>query len=320
MKAMAYNTCGPPEVLREMNLTTPEPGPDEVLVRVCATSVNPLDWQLRSRKARVRRKTGFPFVPGPDVSGVVERVGDKAGRFRPGDEVFGLLDYRRDGGAAEFVCTREAFLHAKPPSLSHLEAATVPLAALTALQALRLKARMKEGERVLALGASGGVGHFAVQIAAAYGARVTATCAAHNAEFVRGLGAHGVIAYDQEEIPKEAMFDVVFDTVRASCFKDMVPHLNPRGRYVSTLPDIPGVVRARLARLLGFTKRCLYVMVLPDPHGLRYLYELIEDGRLRPHIQEVFPLAELAAAHRLSEDGHVVGKLAVRVADAADPG
>lgn len=316
MKAIAFNQYGPPEVLREATLTQPEPGPDEVLVKVYATSVNPLDWKMRGKHIPIRRKTGFPIVPGFDVSGVVEQVGAQVKYLKPGDAVFGLLDYRRDGACAEYVRTREAFLHKKPPSLSHEQAAAVPLAALTALQALRLKGKMKSGDKVLVLGASGGVGHFAVQIAAAYGAHVTATCSQEHAKMVKKLGADEVILRDENggtSLPPEATFDIVFDTVKAVNFKSMVRHLLPKGRYVSTFPDFAGIARARFMSLFGFSKKCLPVVVVPDPHGLKYLYELIEGKVLKPAIEKTFKLNDLAAAHRLSEQGHVAGKLVVKV-------
>ncbi len=316
MKAIAFNKYGPPEVLREVTLTVPEPGPEEVLVKVHATSVNPLDWKIRGRLIPIRRKTGFPIVPGFDVSGVVEKIGSHVKYLQPGDAVFGLLDYRRDGACAEYVCTREAFLHKKPPSLTHEKAAAVPLAALTALQALRLKGKMKSGEKVLVLGGSGGVGHFAIQIAAAYGAHVTATCSENHAKMVKKLGADEVIVRDadgQTHIPPEAVFDIVFDTVKAVSFKSMVRHLLPKGRYISTFPNFGGIARARFMWLFGFSKKCLVVTVVPDPHGLKYLHGLIEGKVLKPVIEKTFKLDDLAAAHRLSEQGHVVGKLVVKV-------
>lgn len=315
MKAVAFDRYGPPEVLRPMTLTVPEPGPGEVLVKVHATSVNPLDGQIRARRSRVRPKTGMPRVLGFDLSGVVEQAGPGAERFRPGDAVYGLIDYRRDGADAEYVRTREAFLHPKPPALSHEEAAAVPLAGLTALQALRLKARMREGERVLVIGATGGVGHLAVQIARAYGGRVAAVCAAAHAERVRGLGAEAVFPYDEADVPEAERFDVIFDTVKARTFAWARRRFTPAGRYVSTDPDVAGLLRARLLRLVGVRPRCAFLTVVPDPHGLKYLAELIEKGALRPVVQHVYPLEALVEAHRVSEAGHVVGKLVVKVAD-----
>jgi NADPH:quinone reductase-like Zn-dependent oxidoreductase len=313
MKAVGLTTYGPPEVLRPLVLTVPEPASDEVLVRVRATSVNPLDCQVRAKTSFVRAKTGFPRVLGFDVSGVVTQVGAAVRLFKPGDEVFGLVDYRRDGADAEYVRVREAFLHRKPPSLSHEAAAAVPLAALTALQALRLKGRMRSGDRVLIVGATGGVGHFAVQVAKAYGAEVAALCRGPQADFVRGLGADAVFASDGGGVPEGERFEVIFDTVGAWSWGAARRHLTRTGRYVSTHRDVVGLLEARLKRLAFIRERCLFVIVVPDPHGLKYLYELIEAGRLRPVVQRVYPLDALAEAHRESEAGHVVGKLVVAV-------
>jgi NADPH:quinone reductase-like Zn-dependent oxidoreductase len=252
-------------------------------------------------------------IVGFDVSGVVTQAGAAVEHIAVGDEVYGLLDYRRDGACAEFTRARGAFLKKKPPSLSHTEAACVPLAALTALQALLLKAKLKAGERLLVVGASGGVGHFAVQIAKARGAHVTAVCSAKNADFVTGLGADEVIAYDRGDIPAEARFDVVFETVGSRNFAALKPFLTRRGRFVSTLPDVPALIKSRLLAPLGLSRRCEAVIVHPDPHGLDRLTELIEAGKLKPHIQHVYELDQLAEAHRVSEAGHVAGKLAVRV-------
>jgi len=315
MKAVAFDRFGPPEVLRPMAITVPEPGSDEVLVRVHATSVNPLDCEIRTRTARVRNKTGFPRVLGFDLSGVVERVGEAVRHLKVGDAVFGLIDYRKDGAAAEYVRVREAFLHAKPPSLSHEQAAAVPLAGLTALQGLRLKARMREGERVLVTGAAGGVGHMAVQIARAYGARVAAVCAAADEALVRELGAEAVFPPEGDGLPHTERFDVVFDTEGDRTFAWARPFLARRGRFVSTRPDPRGLLANRARWLAGGRQRCLFVMVLPDPHGLRYLHELIEAGSLRPVIGRVYSLEELAEAHRACEAGGTVGKLVVKVAD-----
>jgi len=314
MKAVGFDAYGPPEVLKTFVLTVPEPASDQVLVRVRATSVNPLDCEVRSKTSFfVRPKTGFPRVLGFDVSGVIEQVGSAVRLYKEGDEVFGLVDYRRDGADAEYARVREAFLHKKPASLSHEEAAAVPLAGLTALQALRLKGRMKKDDRVLIVGATGGVGHLGVQIAKAYGAHVSALTRRAHEDFVRGLGADAVFAHETGGVPDGERFDLVFDTVGAWSWSAAKRHLARKGRYVSTHRDFAGLFKARLGRLIGLKERCLLVIVVPDPHGLKYLFELIEAGKLRPVVQRVYPLEALAEAHRESEAGHVIGKLVVTV-------
>lgn len=314
MRAIAIEAYGPVETLREMKLQVLEPGEGEVLVRVHASSVNPLDWKIRSKQVPVNSKTGFPRVLGYDVSGVVVKAGPGVTHVAEGDPVYGFLDYRRDGANAEYVLTRDAFLSKKPETLSHPEAACIPLAALTALQALKLKTNIQEGERLLVLGGSGGVGHFAVQIAKAYGLHVTATCSEKNADMVRGLGADEVIAYDTGEVPDDARFDVIFDTVQTKSFKWAGPHLNSGGRFVGTFPDPGGLLKSKIGKWLGMKTSCHMVMVTPDHHGLRYLAEMVDKGRVKPVVQKVYPITELAEAHRVSADGHVVGKLAIDVA------
>jgi NADPH:quinone reductase-like Zn-dependent oxidoreductase len=170
---------------------------------------------------------------------------------------------------------------------------------------------MKAGDRVLIVGATGGVGHLAVQIAKGYGAHVSALTRSAHVEFVRGLGADAVFAHETAGVPDGERFDVVFDTVGAWVWSTAKPHLARGGRFVSTHRDFNGLLRARLGRLVGIRERCLLVIVVPDPHGLRYLFDLIESGKLRPVVQRVFPLDALVEAHRECEAGHVVGKLVV---------
>jgi len=314
MKAIGLNQYGPPEVLKEMFLPEPQAGDNEVIVRVHATSVNPLDWKIRKKAIPVKSMTGFPRVLGYDVSGVVESAGRDVKHLKVGDDVYGMVDYRRDGANAELLRTRDAFLNLKPKTLSHQEAAAVPLAALTALQGLKLKAKMKEGDRVLITGGSGGVGHFAVQIAKGYGAYVATTCSEQNAEFVKGLGADEVYCYDLDQEPDEgADFDVIFDTVGSKRFTWSKKRLTKTGCYVSTEPDPGGLAATKLGKWVGKKQRCEFVMVTPDHHGLRYLAEMIDEGGIRPAIQKVYSLDDLADAHRESEAGHVVGKLVVDV-------
>lgn len=311
---MGYNQYGPPEVIQRQRLTDPEQGPDELLVRVIATSINPLEWKLRSRQMRMMRP-GFPQILGFDLSGEVLAVGDDVTDFAVGDEVYGLLDLRKDGANAPLVRTQAVLLTKKPPTLTHEQAAAIPLAGLTALRALRLDGRLQAGQRVLIIGASGGVGTFAVQIAKARGAHVTAVCSHNNAELVASLGADEVIAYDQQEIPDEARYDLIFDAVKARSYGTTRRYLNRGGGYVGTLPDEAGVWQSRLSYLTGKRHRCATVRVQPDPHGLRVLSALVASGELRPVIEKTLPLSELAEAHRISEAGRVVGKLVIRVAD-----
>jgi alcohol dehydrogenase len=200
MRAMGLRRYGPPEVLEALEVGRPEPGPEGVLIRVAAAGVNPADCLLRSGGLRFLARQKMPFVPGADVAGVVEAVGPGATRFGVGDPVYAMLPNTAGGGYAEYAVAAEGAVAPIPPGLTFGEAAGVPLAALTALQALRDEAALAAGARVLVNGASGGVGTFAVQISRAMGAQVTGTASGRNADLVRGLGADEVQDYTQEDI------------------------------------------------------------------------------------------------------------------------
>jgi NADPH:quinone reductase-like Zn-dependent oxidoreductase len=312
MKAVVFEKYGGVGVLQLKEVADPVPGPDEVLVKVYATSVNPLDWKIRKGKMRLLMPSRFPRILGFDVSGKVEAVGSEVRTPKIGDLVYGLLDARKNGAYAEYVVTKADYLSLKPP-LSHAEAAAIPLAGLTALQALKNTAKIRPEDRVLVIGASGGVGSFAVQIAKAEGAHVTGLSSSRNESFVRALGADDVLAYDLTSIPKESRYDIIFDTIAAGSFFRLRRNLSPRGRYVATLPDIPSILVIPFLRLFGYKKRSLFVMVKPDSPGLRYLGKMVEDGKLRPMVEKTYTLEEIADAHLKSESRRTRGKLAVKV-------
>lgn len=313
MKAVVFEKYGGVGVLKLKEVDDPVPSPDEVLVEVYATSVNPLDWKIRKGKLRLFMPSRFPRILGFDVSGKVVALGSGVKTLKTGDLVYGLLDVRKNGAYAEYVVTRADYLSPKPPTLSHPETAAIPLAGLTALQALKNVSGIKPGNRVLIIGASGGVGSFAVQIAKAEGAHVTGVCSSRNESFVSALGADDVLAYDRTSIPKESRYDIVFDTVGAGSFLKLHGNLSSNGRYVSTLPDIPGILINPFLRLLGYKKRSMLVMVKPDSAGLEYLGRLVEDGRLRPVIGGTYTLQEIAEAHLKSESLRTRGKLVVEI-------
>jgi len=312
MRVIAFNQYGPPEVFREDELSIPEPGPNEVLVKVHATSVNRMDWQIRSKQSGVQRP-GFPQVLGFDVSGVVAEVGEEVIDSAVGDEVYGMVSYTKDGANAEYVRTLAAYMRPKPESLSHLEAASLPMVGLAALQGMKLRGGLKSGERILITGASGEIGSVAVQFAKNFGAHVTATCDAANCDTVSGLGADEVIAYDTGQIPDDARFDLIFDTVKSFDFGTASSYLTRAGRYVCTVPDALGPIKSRLGWLTGKRQKCLYAAVQPDPQALDYMSKMVAAGTLRPLIAQSFPITELAAAHTLGEAGGVVGKIVIEV-------
>jgi NADPH:quinone reductase-like Zn-dependent oxidoreductase len=333
MKAILCEQYGGPEVLQITDdLPMPRIGPNGVLVRVHATSVNPVDWKFRRGLLDAVRPVVFPVIWGCDLSGVVEEVGPAVTLFRPGDEVYGFKDgyvgktYR--GTYAEFAVVPEKTLAKKPQNLSHEEAATVPATALTAWQALLNLGKLKTGQRVLVHAGAGGVGVMAIQIAKAFGAFVAATASTRNQDLLRELGADQPIDYTQERIdgirPK---FDLVLDGVGQSVWAGSFGALNFGGRLITLAVPIPeqpagkpsffstaiaGVAGGVVRGLFG-GKRFLIAAVKPRGGDLEKIGALIEAGKIKPVIEKIFPLEQIAEAHRLSETGHVRGKLGVSV-------
>jgi NADPH:quinone reductase-like Zn-dependent oxidoreductase len=309
MRAISQDTLGEPDVLEEVEVERPVPGAGQILVAVHAAGVNPTDWQ--------HRKHGFflgapPFTLGWDVSGVVAAVGLGVSLFKPGDEVFGMLPYPYGAGAyAEYVTGPVRAFVPKPAALSHVEAGALPLAALTAWQALVDTARVQPGQRVLVLGAAGGVGHLAVQIAKARGAYVIGTASTAKSDFVRGLGADEVIDYRTAAVVKEAHdIDVVLDLVGGDDRLRALETLTPGGILVSTLPADFGDVTERATEL---EVRAAAVFVEHDQAGMAGIAALAESGQLRPRVFATYPLAEAAKAHAEGETGRATGKLVLTV-------
>jgi NADPH:quinone reductase-like Zn-dependent oxidoreductase len=333
MKAIIAEKYGGPEVLQlEDDLPAPRVGPNGVLVQVRATSVNPVDWKFRLGLLDAVRPVVFPVIWGGDLSGVVTEVGPAVTLFKPGDEVYGFKDgyvgktYR--GTYAEFAVVPEKSLAKKPGNLSHEEAAAVPLAALTAWQALLNQGKLKAGQRVLIHAGAGGVGVMAIQIAKAFGAYVAATAGTRNQDLLRELGADQSIDYTKEQIndirPK---FDLVLDGVGQNVWGASFRALKFSGRLVTLTIPIPeqpagrakffatalaGVAGGTVRGLIG-GKRLLMTHVKPRGGDLEKIGVLIEAGKLKPVIERVFALGQIAEAHRLSETGHVRGKLVVKI-------
>ncbi|MEU6485735.1 NADP-dependent oxidoreductase [Streptomyces sp. NPDC046887] len=306
MRAVVVSEWGGPEVLVEREIERPEPGLGEVLVRVRAAGVNPADWKTRASGALVDWAE-TPIV-GWDVSGTVEAVGPGVTVLRPGDEVFGMPSFPKQAGAyAEYVTAPARHFAPKPAALSHEEAAALPLAALTAWQALVHTARVSPGQRVLVHAAAGGVGHLAVQIAKARGAYVIGTASAAKHELLRSLGADVLIDYRAgafEDAVGEV--DVVLDNVGGDTGSRSLKVLRPGGHLV-TLPspdDVPGEADG---------VRTDWMLVEPDHQGLLEIAALVAEGRLRPVVDTVLPLSEAAKAHQLGEQGRTTGKIVLTV-------
>ena len=328
MKAFVLRSYGSADRLELTELDKPVPADDEVLVRVRATSVNPYDWHHLRGEPRIARlmpgglglRRPALSILGCDMAGQVEAVGGSVTGFGPGDDVFALLE---QGGFADYVAVPARLLAPKPRTLSHEQAAAVPMAAATALLGLRESGRVQPGQAVLVNGASGGVGTFAVQIARALGAKVTAVCSTRNSEMVRSLGADDVIDYTKEDFTRTGQrYDVILDVAGsrslAACKRVLAPDgtfvavggpagrwLQPAGHLIAALVSAP-FVRRRVAR--ADTVAC------KDPQALlTALAELIEDGLVAPVIDRSYPFAEIPAAVRYQEAGHAPGKVVVAV-------
>ncbi|MFE1774268.1 NADP-dependent oxidoreductase [Streptomyces sp. NPDC059008] len=307
MRAVVQNSFGGPEVLETVDIDRPEPLGGEVLIRVRASGVNPVDVAVRSGAYPLLGEPSFGV--GWDISGVVEEVGPGA-RFKVGDEVFGMPFFPRAAtGYAEYVAAPSRQVARKPASLDHVQAAAVPLAALTAWQGLVDAARVKAGDRVLIHRAAGGVGHFAVQIAKARGAYVIALASEARHEFVRSLGADEVIDYRVTDFADAVRdLDVVFDSNAQGSRSLSV--LRPGGTLVSIMEhwnqELAAEVEAAGRHFAG-------VSVEPDYASLEAIAALIDAGRIRPHVQETFPLEEAGKAHELVGSGRVQGKVVLTV-------
>ena len=317
MKAAVIDGYGGPDRFVVREVEKPTPGPGQLLVRVRAASVNPVDWKLRKGQLRLVKPARFPLILGYDVAGEVEAIGAEITRFEPGDPVYALVDSSHGGGYAEYVLVGEEAAAPKPERLSFEEAAAIPVAALTALQALRDKGELAEGERLLVNGAAGGVGHFAVQIGKAQGAWVVGVASGRNQAFLRKIGADREIDYEQEDFTTdEEDYHVVFDTVGKTSFRACDLILEDGGVYVTTTVGPAIFLQSAisgLSSLFGPARRARGIIVKPSGQDLGLLGRLVDAGRLRPHVEEVFRLDRIADAHSFSESGRVRGKLVVRV-------
>ncbi|WP_222423230.1 NADP-dependent oxidoreductase [Arthrobacter woluwensis] len=307
MKAAGQDRFGGPEEIHEISLPRPKPGISEILVRVHAAGINPTDWKHRAGQSWFPE----PSVPlGWDVSGVVEAVGLGSTLFEPGDEVFGMLPYPHGVGShAEYVVGPTRAFVRKPAEIDHIQAGALPLAALTAWQALVDTAGVAPGDRVLIHAAAGGVGHLAVQIAKARGAYVIGTASAPKHEFLRGLGADEVIDYRETDFAEAVHdVDVVLDTIGGDYQPRSLRTLRPGGILVSTLPRPAKGLREEAERL---GVRVKLILVEADHAGMQAIADLAAEGALKATIAGTFPLAEAAKAHEAGETDHTTGKLVI---------
>lgn len=312
MRIVSQRELGGPEVLTLTEVDRPEPAPTEVLVRVYAAGVNPVDWKCRAAGGFLGSP---PFSVGWDVSGVVAAVGFGATRFQVGDEVYGMPRFPQQAGAyADYVTAPSRHFARKPATADHAAAAGLPLAGLTAWQALVDTAQVAPGQRVLIHAAAGGVGHLAVQLAKARGAHVAGTASAAKHDFVRGLGADQVIDYTAQDFTEVARdVDVVLDPIGGDYTEGSLRTLRPGGILVGLSRDASTEQTQSAAAALGV--RAASLLVEPDHAGLAELAQLVDKGQLRVHLAETFPLGEAARAHQLGETNRTTGKLVLVVSE-----
>ena len=325
MKAIVYRNFGSPDVLECLDIEKPTPADGEVLIKVRAASVNPLDWKMMKGGPFILRLLlglGKPKMkrPGVDVAGEVEAVGKNVTQLKPGDKVFGTCT----GAFAEYAVSKSASglksaLVIKPDNLTYEQAASAPVAALTALQGLRDKARIQPGDKVLVNGAAGGVGTFAVQIAKSFGAIVTGVCSTRNVDMVRSIGADQVIDYTQQDFTKSGQcYDIVLDCVGNHAFSEWTRVLNPKGIFVGVgaPPDVP--LSRLLVGLIGALVRSMFVsqkiaifIARVNQQDLTAVSELMAAGKVTPVIDKRYRLSEAREAFQYMETGHARGKVTI---------
>jgi NADPH:quinone reductase-like Zn-dependent oxidoreductase len=323
MKAIVRRKYGPPDDLKLEEIAKPVPGDNEVLIHVRAASVNPYDWHLiRGVPSPIRLMTGLrrpkEMRTGADASGQVEAVGKNVTGFKPGDEVFGVCA----GAFAEYACIPVSAMATKPAASTFEQAASLPIAGLTALQALRDKGKIEAGQKVLINGAAGGVGTFAVQIAKSFGAVVTGVCSTRNVEMVRRIGADEVVDYSREDFTAGSRrFDVLFDLVGNRSTSALLRVLKPRGVFIGCgggAPDVPAsefLTRAIHQMLLSWfvSQRVVGILAKSRGEDLAILSEMMQSGKITPVIDWCYKLSEVPDAIRYVEEGHAQGKVVISI-------
>lgn len=323
MKAIVIKEFGSVDVLQYVdNYPQPVMADNQVLLKVYAAGINPLDWKIRQGQLKALLGSKFPLILGNDASGVVVAVGKLVRDFKVGDEVFCLLDanqqaswtgFAKSGAYAEYAVTRADTLAHKPKNITHQQAASIPLAALTAYQVLMHRAHIKQGDKVLINGASGGVGLFALQIAKALGANVTAICSQRHHHLVLGLGANAIIDYQTQDIRHISQkFDVIYDVVANMPFVSYRHLLNPNGVLVSNVVNPISLLATQFSpvlKVLGFNERYTFAWVKASGVDLTQIACLIERNQLQTFIEQSYTLSNIKMAHAHSESGKVQGKL-----------
>jgi len=308
MKAIQIHEFGGPEVLKCEEAPKPSPASDEVVIKVYASGVNPVDCKIRAGFAQKKFPVHFPLIPGWDVSGEIEEVGSDILNFKKGDEVYSRPDPTRNGTYAEYVVVKADQVNSKPKSINHDKAAAVPLAGLTAWQGLFDFGNLEAGQRVLIHAASGGVGSFAVQLARWKGAYIIGTASEENIDFLYGLGANEVINYKTEKFENKVKgVDLVFDLVGGETQKRSLKVIRKGGRLITTVQP----QNQEAAKLKGIHIGSFITQSLPGE--LQQIADLIDSGKMKPVVSQTFSLEEAPVAHQKIEGGHTRGKIVLKV-------
>jgi NADPH:quinone reductase-like Zn-dependent oxidoreductase len=313
MKAVVIDGYGGNEVIEIRDVKRPSPGLHDVLIRVRAASVNPLDWKIRYGKLKMFTGRNFPKILGSECAGDVVETGVEVKRFKKGDHVIGFSSIHRLSAFAEYARTKEEATFSMPKNITFEQASTIPIAGLTALQSLRDLGHISPGNNVLINGASGGVGTFAVQIGKIFGAEVAAVCSAPNAELVKGLGADRVIDYGKIDFTKgNESYDIIFDTVSARSPGECKSVLASEGIYVNTLPTLSIILNQYLMGF--FTKRKFKtVMVKPNIADMEWMKTHIEAGKIRIVVDRIYSIEGVKDALAYSETGKAKGKIVLEI-------
>jgi NADPH:quinone reductase-like Zn-dependent oxidoreductase len=317
MKAIIYTEYGSPDVLQFKDVEKPSPKDNEILVKIYAASANAADWHLMRAEPFLARLENGLLKPkntklGADVAGRVEAVGKNVTQFQAGDDVFGELPLDGLGSFAEYVCSNEDALALKPANMTFEQAAAVPLAAFTALQGLRNKGQIRQGQKVLINGAAGGVGTFAVQIAKSFGTEVTGVCSTRNLDMVRSIGADHVIDYTKEDFTQTGQrYDLIFDAVGNRSVSDLKRALSPNG--ICSVAGFTSLSRLFQVMLLGGRKVGLMETAYSNKKDLLFIKDLLEAGKVVPVIDRSYPFSETPEAIRYLEKGHARGKVVITV-------
>jgi NADPH:quinone reductase-like Zn-dependent oxidoreductase len=313
MKAAVIYEYGGPDVFRYEEIPKPSMREDELLIEVHAASVNPVDWKQRKGNHKLFLKARFPIVPGYDVSGVVKKCGTKVTKFKDGDEVFCRLTKRFGGAFAEFATARESAISLKPANMDHIHAAGIPMAGQTALQALRDKARIKPGQKILIIGAAGGVGHYALQLSKHFNAVTTAVCSSAHEQLLALLRPDHHIDYRKEDyLGGNILYDIIFDAAGIKTFLSCKRILSPGGIYITVLPR-PKLLVHKIVALFTRGKKVRSLLQKSIGSDLEALKKLAEEEKLITVIDSIHSLDKLSEAHRKAEAYSTEGKIIIEV-------